>query len=580
MENPLHPRNETEHSFTRITKEGKTLTYNLQVIQQPERARACGAGAKSSADRRPVDPPPVVELRIFETDPNDGHKTDITFGYNANFFLYATLATARPMAHGRVQGQPPSCPALTGVPVAGIAYLDRPVQAGYFIFPDLSVRHEGRYRLSFNLYEQVKEDKDADKDSLLPVQDNVPSTPSKPSAPRAHLHFRLEVKSVPFTVFSAKKFPGLAESTPLSRMVAEQGCRVRIRRDVRMRRREAKTNKEFHDYEDNPSYVRPDRYITPETYSAPPPVERPRSTSNSTVVDPAYNYQEPQRRPSNPDYGYHPQPYPQPPVTPTGGYQSHLAFGSAAPQYQAPPLPSAQHPPPPPPTAPYSSPHPAYSHVHSRHGSASSDYDPNMQKYPQPHYPPPVRHQQVDRSDYSKSNPPPPPLDPPRSHSVHTSDPRAHQSAGPIPISSPRSRTPSTSSYPPLAPAQSISTEIQARHQHHQSISGAIPAEPLHPKGRMYTTEQILASKRSHGTVFGSAHQDKPLHHGMRPDSSPVHHPAPHPHTGPCASDLVPDDNADRDGYPNSYSDRELEAENMEYRRANGEKAHRRGLMG
>lgn len=78
--------NETNSSASRVTKEGKKITYALQVIQQPERARACGSGAKSSADRRPVDPPPIVELRVYEGEgPN---QTDITFPYNANFFLF------------------------------------------------------------------------------------------------------------------------------------------------------------------------------------------------------------------------------------------------------------------------------------------------------------------------------------------------------------------------------------------------------------------------------------------------------------------------------------------------------------
>lgn len=31
---------------TRMTAEGRKLTYELKVIQQPERARACGSGAK------------------------------------------------------------------------------------------------------------------------------------------------------------------------------------------------------------------------------------------------------------------------------------------------------------------------------------------------------------------------------------------------------------------------------------------------------------------------------------------------------------------------------------------------------
>jgi len=42
----MAPHNETEHSISRITREGKQITYKLSVMQQPERARACGAGAK------------------------------------------------------------------------------------------------------------------------------------------------------------------------------------------------------------------------------------------------------------------------------------------------------------------------------------------------------------------------------------------------------------------------------------------------------------------------------------------------------------------------------------------------------
>ena len=55
----------------------------------------------------------------------------------------------------------------------------------------------------------------------------------------------MEVKSQDFVVYSAKKFPGLTESTALSRTVAEQGCRVRIRRDVRMRRRDGKGGNDY-----------------------------------------------------------------------------------------------------------------------------------------------------------------------------------------------------------------------------------------------------------------------------------------------------------------------------------------------
>ena len=38
--------NETESVMTRVTKEGRKLTYEMNVLQQPQRARACGSGAK------------------------------------------------------------------------------------------------------------------------------------------------------------------------------------------------------------------------------------------------------------------------------------------------------------------------------------------------------------------------------------------------------------------------------------------------------------------------------------------------------------------------------------------------------
>lgn len=38
--------NETESSASRMTRDGKQITYRLKVLQQPMRARACGSGAK------------------------------------------------------------------------------------------------------------------------------------------------------------------------------------------------------------------------------------------------------------------------------------------------------------------------------------------------------------------------------------------------------------------------------------------------------------------------------------------------------------------------------------------------------
>ncbi|KAK7921064.1 hypothetical protein PG985_009086 [Apiospora marii] len=220
-------------THTRKTVGGRTLHYALNVIQQPDRARACGSGPKSSADRRPVDPPPIVKLNVYEGDTYEQSK-DITFDYAAEFFVFVSLENARPMAHGRVQTQATSTPpVLTGLPVSACCYLDRPEPAGYFLFPDLSVRHEGFYKLIFRLYEKNKDPQDLTLGSEK-------QEPVSEEAADGFVTHMMEVKSVTFQVYSAKKFPGLGESTSLSRTVAEQGCRVRIRRDVRMRRRPEK----------------------------------------------------------------------------------------------------------------------------------------------------------------------------------------------------------------------------------------------------------------------------------------------------------------------------------------------------
>ncbi|ETI24427.1 hypothetical protein G647_03796 [Cladophialophora carrionii CBS 160.54] len=232
MQQPPH---ETRNEFHRTTIDRRTITYTLEVVQQPEKARACGSGNKSSNDRRPVDPPPVVELKIFING------TEATMIYDATFMLYASLEVARPIAAGKMH-TPTAIPVLAGVTVASAAYLEKPKRAAYFIFPDLSVRHEGWYRLRFSLFEGVKHDIDADMgkpfDRSLRV-DNV-------NAPVRHegIFNRMDVLSTPFQVYSAKKFPGLDQSTELSVLVADQGCRVRIRRDVRQRKRRPKAGAE------------------------------------------------------------------------------------------------------------------------------------------------------------------------------------------------------------------------------------------------------------------------------------------------------------------------------------------------
>ncbi|PSN68512.1 hypothetical protein BS50DRAFT_367650 [Corynespora cassiicola Philippines] len=601
---PVH--NETKSSAVRSTKDGRQIRYQLNVIQQPERARACGSGAKSSADRRPVDPPPIVELRVFEGE------QEITFAYNANFFLFATLENARSIAPGRAPPTTPSFPVLTGTPVAGMAYLDRPTPAGYFIFPDLSVRHEGKYRLSFALYEELKDPKDMDDDRSAP---NVHAQ----GGVDAHVSHRLEVKSMPFVVFSAKKFPGLSESTALSRMVAEQGCRVRIRRDVRMRRRENKGSKDWDDYDEEGAYDQARRQsATPDTYGQQPGMpapnqpldgsDRPRSVSNASSASfapPRRPSMEEMAQPYQPSNGYSSMAPPQP------GYSQMSQYGSSQSQYQnqyAPPQP-APAPMMQPPQPPYS--HQSHQPAHNNYPSQSGmhmgqSYNNYMsnQSYQQPQYEQPAPVRQEPPVEYapqasefrrpslpqttqqypgpSQMIPPYSPMDQyshSRSHSIsHQVQPLQSPSHNPpvstpssMHMSNPHSLAPLKTLQPP-APADNKLEPVSPSYQSPPNSMSSAPMSAASEAPQNYSSyaesrvslpkftqplQSSLGQKRSFSSTFDSKHLNDRLQQGARPNP-----------TGPGYT---------YDGvYDEPDMEEPMERSAMSYRRADGTHRQRR----
>jgi hypothetical protein len=446
------------------------------------------------------------------------------------------------MIHGRVQSSAQQIPVLTGMPVSGMAYLDRPAEAGYFIFPDLSVRHEGKYRLSFNLYEETKEAKDGDAERPNDGQSKVPPPALTPNG---SFDWRLEVKSAPFTVFSAKKFPGLAESTVLSRTVAEQGCRVRIRRDVRMRRRDGKPSGDFDEYDEEFSRAR--RTATPD--SVHDAYIRQRSLSNASLDRQPYA-PEAQRCPTGVEY---PQQsygsnYASTPITSQSGSTSYLQFGgtSTTQQYQAPqyhqppnqpmssqqqqyqPTQSTFHPPPPPPTqfrqpsAPmsYSYPErqPYAAQYTPRDNSYENDYRRSSVSYPSA--PPPASNQystaseqNVNRVQSSSSY---------QQYLPSTHTPVAQPPVNLAPLKMPPLEPKYENLSSPLGPLSTAprsapplpSPGYQERQNTYSHYSATAPAPPV--------PEPARTGKRSFDSVFSSSSYSQPLHNGMRPTSS--HH--------------------------------------------------------
>jgi hypothetical protein len=76
---------------------------------------------------------------------------------------------------------------------------------GFFVFGDLSVKIEGEFRLKFTLFEMRKD----------------------------MVTYLKSIISDRFTVSPPKTFPGMQESTFLSRSFADQGVKLRIRKEPR-----------------------------------------------------------------------------------------------------------------------------------------------------------------------------------------------------------------------------------------------------------------------------------------------------------------------------------------------------------
>ncbi|KAK4449235.1 velvet factor-domain-containing protein [Podospora aff. communis PSN243] len=84
----------------------------------------------------------------------------------------------------------------------------------WFVLQDLSVRTEGNFRLRFSF-----------------VNVGVPNMNSQPSVNQGRAPVLASVFSDVFQVYSAKKFPGVCDSTPLSKCFATQGIKIPIRKE-------------------------------------------------------------------------------------------------------------------------------------------------------------------------------------------------------------------------------------------------------------------------------------------------------------------------------------------------------------
>eukprot|EP00158_Paraphelidium_tribonemae_P006256 Partr_v1_DN27750_c2_g1_i7_m67791 putative Velvet factor len=178
-------------------------SYELHITQQPIRVRVCGFGDK---DRRPIDPPPIIQLLARDADGNIVTNPD-----DLHFFVAHASLMSSDGYHERMLGAD-EVQLLMGSLVSSVytlADLDGH-QGNYFIFPDLSVRIEGEYKLRFSIMNIAWSRTAAPGESGPVVSSTMTNT---------------------FKAYTAKKFPGMLESSDLMKHFAQQGVKATIRKD-------------------------------------------------------------------------------------------------------------------------------------------------------------------------------------------------------------------------------------------------------------------------------------------------------------------------------------------------------------
>ncbi|KAJ7624150.1 velvet factor [Mycena rosella] len=137
-----------------------SLKYDVTIRQQPLHARI---SAMKISDRRPVDPPIVVQLSVTDlrdagaspTGPTRNKSTRASHLTNPYYFMYAALVDANDDNEVKfvTDGGRPS---TSGALVSSIRVLkDYPnvdEDAAFFIFPDICVRLEGSWRFKLTLF--------------------------------------------------------------------------------------------------------------------------------------------------------------------------------------------------------------------------------------------------------------------------------------------------------------------------------------------------------------------------------------------------------------------------------------------
>ncbi|KAF8490393.1 velvet factor-domain-containing protein [Gautieria morchelliformis] len=244
-ESPVHARHESaremEPNHRHVPSE--TVQYHRAEPQEEQKADLGRKFAKR--DRRPVDPPPVVRLRMYQVfNAETDHPTDQEIpaeqievgGLICHVDLYAIRPTpyphSRPVGSGEGSSAAPPAPQATLVAplpaeeskvttsLFGTTFAHASQIKGldgdeviFFVFPDLAVRTEGLFILRYRMFDIL---------SRMEGSEDIPVL--------------AQCYSGPFAIYSTTEYPGLRASTELTKHLSRYGIRVNLRESERKRK--------------------------------------------------------------------------------------------------------------------------------------------------------------------------------------------------------------------------------------------------------------------------------------------------------------------------------------------------------
>ncbi|KAL6707743.1 hypothetical protein ACN47E_003864 [Coniothyrium glycines] len=224
----------------------------LTFRQEPNEALVTLEGKEKA--RKPVDPPPILELEVSEQE--DPRKQYLQSPY---LFVCTSLFKADKDEPVESSGDK----TLAGTLVSSLHRLKdiSNKDGGFFVFGDISIKLQGSFRLHFTLY------------NFLPDTNEMQCLAA--------------ATSIKFKVLPAKDFKGMDESTYLSRAFSDQGVRLRLRKEPRGLMGNKRTFNQYETFEDESSPKRKKQEIeispyppaaTTASYSNPAPSMYPTAT--------------------------------------------------------------------------------------------------------------------------------------------------------------------------------------------------------------------------------------------------------------------------------------------------------------